>query len=41
MSVGISMTHLLAEMQRLAATADARPPKAEPLEPQQGFADLL
>src|SRR5262249_17995564 len=38
---GISMTHLLAEMQRLAATADARPPTAEPLEPQQGFAELL
>ena len=41
MTVGISMTHLLAEMQRLAATADARPPTAEPLESQQGFAALL
>jgi flagellar hook-basal body complex protein FliE len=41
MSAGISMTHLLAQMQRLAATADARPPVAEPLEPQQGFAELL
>jgi len=41
MSAPISMTHLLAEMQRLAATADARPPTAEPLESQQGFAELL
>ncbi|HUL80653.1 MAG TPA: flagellar hook-basal body complex protein FliE [Gammaproteobacteria bacterium] len=41
MSAPISMTHLLAEMQRLAATADARAPTTELLEPQQGFAELL
>src|SRR4029077_16329120 len=41
MSAGISMTHLLAQMQRLAATADARPPVAGPREQQKSCAKLL
>ena len=36
---GVEMTRLLAEMQRLAATADARPSEATP--ETGGFAELL
>jgi flagellar hook-basal body complex protein FliE len=36
---GVEMTRLLAEMQRLAATADSRP--SEATHETQGFADLL
>jgi flagellar hook-basal body complex protein FliE len=39
MTSGIPMTQLLAEMQRLAATAESRPSSALP--EGQGFADLL
>jgi flagellar hook-basal body complex protein FliE len=36
---GVEMTRLLGEMQRLAATADARPSEATP--ESSGFAELL
>jgi flagellar hook-basal body complex protein FliE len=39
MTSGVQMTQLLAEMQRLAATAESRP--AAPVSEGQGFAELL
>jgi flagellar hook-basal body complex protein FliE len=38
---GIEMTRMLAEMQRLAATADARPSEVSGAGETRGFADLL